>query len=191
MAGHGSVRAMALTSPDTPGAVPVTVWSLSVAAPAGPPPPAPDPSLRLVRHADPSPEVSRDFYRLVGEGWYWVDRAGWTDSQWLAWVDRPEHRLVTCWQGDSEPVGYYELEQQAGGAVELVYFGLVPAHHGRGIGRWLLAQAMADAWALPGTTRLWLHTCSLDGPNARANYEARGFRLVGESVEYRLVPDRS
>lgn len=136
----------------------------------------------------PRPQVSREFYRLVGEGWYWVDRAGWTESQWLAWVDRPEHRLTTCWQGDDEPVGYYELEQQAAGAVELVYFGLVPAHHGRGIGRWLLAQAMAEAWALPGTNRLWLHTCSLDGPNARANYEARGFRLVGESVEYRLVP---
>ncbi len=141
---------MALTSPDTPGAVPVTVWSLAVAAPPGPPPPIPDPSLRLVHHADPSPRVSREFYRLVGEGWYWVDRAGWTDGQWRAWVDRPEHRLVSCWSADDEPVGYYELEQQADGAVELVYFGLVPAHHGRGIGRWLLAQAMADAWALPG-----------------------------------------
>jgi GNAT superfamily N-acetyltransferase len=181
---------MTLTSPDSPGAVPVTVWSLATVAPSDGLPPIPDPTLRLVRHTGPTPNVSRQFYRLVGERWLWVDRAGWTDEQWLAWVDRPEHHLVTCWQGD-DPVGYYELEQQADGAVELAYFGLVPAHHGRGIGRWLLARAMADAWALPGTTRLWLHTCSLDGPAARANYEARGFRLVDETVEYRLVPDPS
>ncbi|MDH4076792.1 MAG: GNAT family N-acetyltransferase [Acidimicrobiia bacterium] len=161
---------MALTSPGTPGAVPVAVWSLATTAPPPPAPPPPDPRLRLVVHVEPSPEVSRDFYRQVGAGWYWVDRSDRTDDQWRAWVDRPEHRLVTCWQGGDEPVGYYELEQQAGGVVELVYFGLLPAHHGRGIGRWLLARAMADAWALLGTTRLCLHTCSLDGPNARANY---------------------
>ncbi len=182
---------MALTSPDTPGAVPVTVWSLAITSrPGSSLPPPPDPSLRLVHHAEPAPDVSRELYRLVGEGWYWVDRAGWTRDQWRGWVDRPEHRLVSCWRGD-DPVGYYELERQAGGSVELVYFGLVPAYHGRGIGRWLLGQAMADAWALPGTTRLWLHTCSLDGPNARANYEARGFELIDETVEYRLVPDPS
>ena len=31
-----------------------------------------------------------------------------------------------------------------------------------------------EAWAL-GASRVWLHTCTLDSPNALPNYKARGF----------------
>lgn len=182
-----SLRGVTLTTPDSPGARAVTVWDLEMLRPpTGGPGPSPDPDLRLERHQEPAPERSREFYRLVGADWYWVDRLEWDDQRWRDWVDRPEHHLWTCWRGDA-PVGYFELEQQPAGAVELVYFGLVPAYQGRGVGRWLLERAIVEAWALPGVTRLWLHTCSLDGPNARANYEARGFRLRRTSVEYRLI----
>jgi hypothetical protein len=33
--------------------------------------------------------------------------------------------------------------------------------------------------------RVWVHTCTLDGPAAKANYEARGFRVVSTAVEHR------
>jgi hypothetical protein len=29
---------------------------------------------------------------------------------------------------------------------------------------------------------VWLHTCSLDGPHALANYRARGFEVYDEKV---------
>ena len=34
--------------------------------------------------------------------------------------------------------------------------------------------AVRDAWAM-APTRVWLHTCTLDHPNAVPNYRARGF----------------
>ncbi|MHB1223101.1 MAG: GNAT family N-acetyltransferase, partial [Gemmatimonadaceae bacterium] len=58
---------------------------------------------------------------------------------------------------------------------ELAYFGLVRGVQGRGLGRWLLERAIAEAWA-GGADLLWLHTCSLDHPAAIPNYRARGFR---------------
>ena len=82
------------------------------------------------------------------------------------------------------PAGYIELDGQDGGPVEIAYFGLLPAFRGRGIGGHLLSYGTARAWDLaerwPGrapTERVWVHTCSLDGPHAMANYRRRGFRL--------------
>lgn len=172
--------------------------------------PAREPGLpaTLVVADRPDPELSRFFYRLVGGPWLWVDRLGWTPDQWLAWVDRPEHQLISCWcpppPGPSPgapgvepppgrepepgwvPAGYVELEQQ-GTAVEVVYFGLAEAFIGQGLGGWLLTEGLRRAWAVPGTERVWLHTCSLDGPNALANYRARGLEVTGETIEWRLV----
>lgn len=134
----------------------------------------------------PAPDLSRWFYSTVGRDWHWVDRLVWTDEQWMAWVDRPEHHLVSAWV-DGAPAGYFELEQQ-GASVELAYFGLMPAFIGQGIGGWMLAEALQRAWAVPGTERVWLHTCSLDGPNAVANYQARGLVPVGQYSEWRVDP---
>jgi ribosomal protein S18 acetylase RimI-like enzyme len=55
-----------------------------------------------------------------------------------------------------------------------VYFGLGPAYHGQGFGKHLLSVGVQQAFA-DGAERVWLHTCSLDGPYALANYQARGF----------------
>ena len=80
---------------------------------------------------------------------------------------------------DWTPLGYYELAREPDGAVEIVYFGLVAEAQGRGLGRGLLTHAVRTAWA-SGATRVWLHTCTLDGPAALPNYLARGFRPVRE-----------
>ena len=115
------------------------------------------------------------FYATVGGDWYWIDRLDWTRDQWLAWVDRPE---LETWIGYCEgtPAGYFELERQPGGDVEVAYFGLLPGFLGRGIGGALLTAAVERAWEM-GASRIWLHTCSLDAPAALRNYQSRGFRL--------------
>ena len=125
-------------------------------------------------------------YGAVGAAWQWVDRRDWSMERWRAWVDRPEHELWTCWMGGA-PAGYVELEAQADGAVEVAYFGLLERFQGRGIGGWLLAAGLTRAWQREGTRRVWLHTCSLDGPQALPNYEARGLVRCGEYTEWRLV----
>jgi GNAT superfamily N-acetyltransferase len=133
----------------------------------------------------PTPELNRFLYTAVGGDWYWIDRLTWTRRQWLAWLDRPE---LETWIGSLEdtPVGFFELERQPASTVELAIFGLLPGFLGRGLGGALLTAAAERAWAM-GASRVWLHTCSLDGPAALANYQARGFRLYAtETVEKEL-----
>ena len=73
---------------------------------------------------------------------------------------------------------------------EIVYFGLLPAFRGRRIGGHLLSygrrprlgpgRALAGAGRRP--KRVWLHTCSKDGPHAMDNYLRRGFTLFDTKV---------
>jgi len=90
------------------------------------------------------------------------------------------------------PAGYAELDPQPGDdglQVEIAYFGLVPAFVGRGLGGHLLTTGLRAAWSLPErwpalgpVGRVWLHTCSLDGPGALPNYLARGLRVYATTT---------
>jgi GNAT superfamily N-acetyltransferase len=86
------------------------------------------------------------------------------------------------------PVGYFELETQAGNEVELAYFGLLPTFIGRGLGSELLATAIERAWQRE-PNRVWLHTCSLDHPRALQNYQSQGFKPYKIEEEIRQLPD--
>jgi GNAT superfamily N-acetyltransferase len=143
----------------------------------------PDVEVSLVRAERAAPELSRFFYRAVGGDWYWLDRIDWTYDQWAAWVSAPGHELWTAWvQG--APAGYVELDRQDEGAVEVAYFGLLPAFSGLGLGGWLLTEAVRRAWAVAGTRRVWVHTSQLDSEPALGNYLARGFAVTGTHVEH-------
>jgi GNAT superfamily N-acetyltransferase len=78
--------------------------------------------------------------------------------------------------------GYYELRREEDSSVEIVYFGLLPEFTGRGLGGYLLTDAVERAWA-SGARRVWLHTCSFDHPFAIQNYLDRGF-TVFKTEEY-------
>jgi GNAT superfamily N-acetyltransferase len=141
-----------------------------------------------VRRAEvPLPELNRFFYVAVGSEWWWHERLGWDREQWLAWVDRPE---LETWVGyrSGTPAGYFELEAQPGGQVQIAYFGLLPSFIGQGLGTELLAAAVARAWEV-ATSRVWVHTCTLDHPRALANYEARGFRVYASEKKIERLPD--
>jgi len=146
-----------------------------------------DPQIAVVRVPGPSPELNRLLYGAVGADWQWTDRLPWTRARWLEHVDRSELETWVAWVGGA-PAGYAELELQAGGDVELAMFGLLPGHSGRGLGGHLLTVAVERAWAL-GAARVWVHTCSLDAPHARAHYERHGFTLYRTETERRRVAD--
>jgi GNAT superfamily N-acetyltransferase len=74
-----------------------------------------------------------------------------------------------------EEVGYLELAGGPEGDVEVAYLGILTGFTGMGLGGALLTAGVGRAWRR-GAGRVWVHTCSLDGPHARANYLARGFR---------------
>jgi GNAT superfamily N-acetyltransferase len=167
--------------------VQVTTWFLQMTdvgqlAPA----PAPDPDLEVRQAELPSPELSRMLYTAVGSDWYWTDRLGWSWERWNAWLARPEVETWIGWMRGT-PAGFFELERQDD-AVELVAFGLLPGFIGRGLGKRLLDAALRRAWAL-GPSRVWVHTCSLDGPAALANYRARGLEVYDERTGPRELPD--
>lgn len=118
--------------------------------------------------------VNKFLYQYVGEPYVWTDKLGDTDEQWKAYVEDPNlHTWIAYYKGAI--AGYFEMQQQAGGNVELVYFGLTPEFVGKGMGGYILTYALEQAWGLPHTQRVWLHTCTLDHPSAKHNYEARGF----------------
>jgi GNAT superfamily N-acetyltransferase len=52
---------------------------------------------------------------------------------------------------------------------------------GKGLGGGLLSAAIENAWGAE-TNRVWVHTCSLDHPNALKNYQARGFQIYRETL---------
>ena len=172
-----------------PTRVDVATWYLEMLGPAelraGP---APGADITVVRAEVPSPELNRFLYTAVGGDWYWTDRLCWSYAEWLAYLDRPELETWVAYASGT-PAGYVELEAQPEGNVEIVYFGLLPRFVGRGIGRYLLSVAVQRAWAI-GARRVWVHTCSLDGPYALANYRARGFRVYCEEVRAQELPGR-
>lgn len=142
--------------------------------------------------------VYRRLYRDVGARWYWHDRLEWSDDRLARYLADP---AVAVWEirAGGRSAGYFELKRHDDGSVEIVYFGLTPAHMGRGIGGHALARAVREAWTM-GASRVWLHTCTLDAEQALPNYRARGFRDVrterleveieGDAVvSERLLPD--
>jgi GNAT superfamily N-acetyltransferase len=111
----------------------------------------------------------------------------WSDGQVRARLADPAvslHLLSVA----GAPAGYFELQRHEDASVEVVYFGLLPEFIGRGLGRLLLNEAIHAGWAL-GASRLWLHTCTLDGPAALPNYLARGFQAFKVEVSEAELPD--
>jgi GNAT superfamily N-acetyltransferase len=150
--------------------------------------------LAMVRVEPPMPELNRFFYTAVGGAWWWHDRLPWTYAQWQAYLDRPE---LATWMLTvaGVPAGYFELEAQGsatdvpGLSVEIAYFGLLPSFVGKGLGGHLLTCAIERGFAMGGR-RVWLHTCTLDHPQALANYQARGLRLFKEETQIMEVSER-
>ena len=130
-----------------------------------------------------APSFWRRLYSEVGSQYHWVDRLVWSDDDIRAYLADP---AVSLWvlSVDGGVAGYFELRTHADDSVEIAYFGLLPSYVGRGLGKYLLSEAAARAWALR-PARVWLHTSTLDHPAALPNYLARGFEVF-KVEEYSL-----
>jgi GNAT superfamily N-acetyltransferase len=135
-------------------------------------PPAADVRVEHARACPPS--FYRYLYAEVGRAWRWTDRAAWTDDEIRAHLCQPGVAVHVLYAAGA-PAGYFELTRHGDGSCEISYFGLLPEAMGRGLGKYLLTCAVEAAWDT-GTSRVWLHTCTLDGPAALPNYLARGFQ---------------
>jgi GNAT superfamily N-acetyltransferase len=174
-------------SPVAPDGVTVTTWYLESRAAAdlrpAKPPAVP---VSVVEVERPSAAFSRYLYTAVGGDWHWTDRLPWTEAQWREHLDPTRLRTWVLWLGGA-PAGYVELQRQDRD-IEIAYFGLMSDCFGRGLGGHLLTEGLRAAWHW-GADRVWVHTCSLDGPAALANYQARGLRCYQQTISRkRLAP---
>jgi GNAT superfamily N-acetyltransferase len=167
--------------------VEVTTWSLELSRRSELlPSPAPNLEVSLLQAKHPSPELSRFLYTAVGGDWYWIDRLAWSPERWLELLVRTG---IETWVAylEGTPAGYFELDGSSASKVEIAYFGLLPRFIGIKLGGWLLTRAIERAWEM-GPERVWVHTCSLDGPHALANYQARGMRVFKVESNVQKLP---
>jgi len=164
-----------------PGKIAAVVTHLRMLAPS-PPRPAPERGdLSLRRVADPATAWYRELYARVGENWLWFSRLRLEPVALAAILAdaRVEVYALACAGRD---VGLLELDFRAEGLCELAFFGLAPALLGQGAGRLLMNHAIARAWARP-IGCLWVHTSTLDHPNALAFYLRSGFCPFKRQIE--------
>lgn len=136
------------------------------------PPPA-NLKLMLVRAEQPSVGFYRFLYDAVGRDFLWVDRKKLSDTKLLAAI-RAEGVEVWVLYVVGVPAGYFEVDASGKSAVELVYFGLIPEFHGRGLGKWFMAEAIKACWAQK-PEKVVVETCTLDGPAVLPLYQRMGF----------------
>ncbi len=167
------------------GKIAAVVTSLEMLAPVPPRPERRDGpwSLRAV----PRPDVDwyLELYRRIGADWLWFSRLEMPRAEVAAIIASPDVDLYAVeFEGRDE--GVLELDFREPRTCELAFFGLTPALLGQGAGRWLMNRAIPLAWARD-IDRLWLHTCTLDHPEAVPFYMRSGFVPYKRCVE--VAPD--
>lgn len=172
-----------------PGKLVAAVTCLEMLSPA-PTGNAADPeglTLALVR--EPDLDWYRDLYRRIGTDWLWSSRLSLAEGA-LAEILHDPAVEVRAVMADGQAEGLMELDFREEGQCELTFFGLTKAMIGRGAGRWLMNHAIENAWSKP-VSRFWVHTCSLDSPQALDFYVRSGFvpyeRMVEVFDDPRLV----
>lgn len=144
-------------------------------------------ALVMQAHA-PTVDFYRFLYDAVGRDYAWLARKAWSDNQLADYLARPSVSLLVLYLRGT-PAGYIELDTAvAEPGTEVAYFGLMPAFHGQGLGKHLLSIGVQRAYD-DGAERVWLHTCTLDGPHALANYRARGFEIYKVEQSQEELPD--
>jgi GNAT superfamily N-acetyltransferase len=157
----------------------VTYLEMTAAAPARPERAATSWTLRPV--TQPGLDWYRDLYRRVGADWLWSSRLSLSDADLAAVLGAPGV-VVQALMVDGRDEGLLELDFRVPDECELAFFGVTPSLVGQGAGRWLMNRALALAWS-QSIRRFWLHTCTLDAPEALPFYVRSGFAPYARKVE--------
>jgi ribosomal protein S18 acetylase RimI-like enzyme len=133
-------------------------------------------NLEIFSEKNPTPEFCKFLYKEVGKDFFWRDRLRWSDQQWLDYINNNFFRLYVL-KYKNNLAGYYELLYDINtNSIEIPYFGIFKELYGKGIGGYLLTDAILRAFE-GNIDKVWVHTCTLDHPNALKNYIARGMNI--------------
>ena len=143
--------------------------------------------LMLLRAENITLAFYRFLYSAVGHNVNWYDRRYFTDAE-LTTAIHAEGVEIWALYASGQPAGYFELAPRRDNVMELEYFGVIPEFHGRGLGKWLLAEAIRAAWSKQ-PSKLIVETCSLDGPRALPLYQKMGFTPYAQEPKVVIARD--
>jgi len=130
----------------------------------------------LVKKIKPDFQLNKFFYKQVGKKHRWIDRLSWSDGKWINYISNKNLETYIISESD-ELAGFFELLYNPElKETEISYFGLLEEYIGKGIGGYALSVAIKKSFE-KNIRRVWLHTCTLDHPNALKNYIARGMTI--------------
>ena len=123
-------------------------------------------------------DLNKFFYKQIGKRHQWVDRLIWQDKDWLKYISNENLRTYIL-KIENDLVGYFELIFNNNDC-EIAYFGILEEFIGKGFGGFLLSEALKIGFKK--ANRIWVHTCSLDHPNAIENYKSRGMKIFKTEI---------
>tara|TARA_Y100000816_G_scaffold267969_1_gene229806 strand:+ start:326 stop:829 length:504 start_codon:yes stop_codon:yes gene_type:complete len=123
-------------------------------------------------------DLNKFFYKQIGKKHQWVDRLIWQDKNWIEYVSNKNLKTFIL-QKNNDFVGYFELLFNKN-ECEIAYFGILEEFIGNGHGGFLLSEAIRIGFK--NANRIWVHTCSLDHPNAIENYKSRGMKVFKTEI---------
>jgi GNAT superfamily N-acetyltransferase len=123
----------------------------------------------------------RELYRRIGERWLWFSRLRMGDDELRATVHHPAVDVFAL-SYDEVDDGVMEFDRRHMPDIEITFFGVVPELIGKGAGRTLLQYGLTAEWQ-HHPQRVWLHTCTLDHPNALGFYINMGFVPYKRGIE--------
>jgi len=130
----------------------------------------------IVKKIQPDFQLNKFFYTQVGKKYRWIDRLSWPDEKWIKHISNKNLETYVISNSD-DLVGFFELLYYPDlKETEISYFGLLEEYIGKGIGGYALSEAIKKSFD-KNINRVWLHTCTLDHPNALKNYIARGMTV--------------
>jgi ribosomal protein S18 acetylase RimI-like enzyme len=133
-------------------------------------------NLEVILQKEPTVDFCKFLYKEVGRDFFWRDRLKWRDQDWLNYISNDFFKLYILKQ-NNELAGYYELLYDSKiPSMEISYFGIFKEFFGKGIGGYLLTDAILNSYN-HSINKVWVHTCTLDHPNALKNYLARGMKI--------------
>ncbi|MDO8840266.1 MAG: GNAT family N-acetyltransferase [Parvibaculum sp.] len=147
-----------------------------------PPVPRPLGKYALLRVEKPPIHFYRYLYDAIGRNYVWVNRKRLSDEALGAIIHHNEVEIYVLYCGGA-PAGFTELDFRNRERAELSFLGVIPEHVGKGLGRFLLCEAITRAWTRH-PERLIVQTCTLDHPRALPLYQRHGFTpYAQEEVE--------
>ena len=130
-------------------------------------------NVALMRLEKPALHFYRYLMFRTGKPWHWVYRLRMADDDLISIIHTKTTDIHVMYL-DGAPSGFYELDRSTQGETNIVYFGLMMHAAGRGLGRWLLSEAIHGAM-LNNPDKVTVNTCTLDHKAALPLYQKMGF----------------